>query len=185
MIYSIEYCHVYTDKGVDEQAENSITILKDVLKDIREEEFELAVMVDDYTPANCEFSYKQFIEFISARNATPSILIKESSLLLMNEVTLNRMPEGKLKQSYITYISGKGLHPCSLFVATWYLIRLGWIQPGKLETVIDTGFRVADRLINILPVHFLEAENKASKILRSIGVPVSKLITNIYIEDKK
>ena len=41
MIYSIEYCHVYTSSGVDELAENSISALRDVLKDVKRYSYEL------------------------------------------------------------------------------------------------------------------------------------------------
>lgn len=185
MIYSIEYCHVYTSSGVDELAENSISALRDVLKDVKDTPYELAVMVDDYSPKDkTDFDYKAFIDYLNVHKVVPSLFIKESDLLGINRKILDRLPNGKLRQSYVNYILTKEQHPCSLFVASWYMLRLGLVTASNDDPDSVKMVQPADRLINILPAYFIDAENRAAKILRALGVPYSTTIMNIYLENK-
>ena len=56
----------------------------------------------------------------------------------------------------------KKKYPCSLFIASWYLLRI-----GKIESPMFPKELVAEKLINILPESFKPFEEKALEIIRS------------------
>lgn len=172
---SIEYCHVYTNKEIDSLANDSITVLRGVIKDYPGEPYELVIMVDDYSHGEVnKFDYRAFDLYLKNRQAIPKVIINESDLLPVNLRVIDELPNGKIKRIYTDYIA-KGKHPCSLFIASWYLVRLGYMH------LHNTNISPGDRLINILPVSFIDAEQKASKILRQLDIPYYKAISNIYV----
>lgn len=174
---SIEYCHVYIDKGVDETVTDSFDVLSSVIKDL--DEYQLVVMVDDYSPQIVDnFDYKGFLTLLGRNNSVPSLMIKESALVSINREIVNKIKDTKEGKELTKYIEDCSKYPCSLFIASWYAYRLG-VMTGDIDTVLDTGFKPADKLINILPRHFEPFEKKAQKILARIGVDLEQ-IENVY-----
>ena len=57
------------------------------------------------------------------------------------------------------YIKSKK-YPCSLFIAAWYLLRLGHLKHDSFSEDL-----YAKRLINILPESFKPFEDKALEIM--------------------
>jgi hypothetical protein len=66
-----------------------------------------------------------------------------------------------LKQQITDYIKSKK-YPCSLFIAAWYLSRLGRIDNPVVPSSVQ-----ARRLINILPESFRPFEDKGLEIIAS------------------
>jgi hypothetical protein len=64
------------------------------------------------------------------------------------------------------------------------MLRLGLVTASNGDPDSVKMVQPADRLINILPAYFIDAENRAAKILRALGVPYSTTIMNIYLENK-
>lgn len=53
-------------------------------------------------------------------------------------------------------------YPCSLFIAAWYLLRLGKIKSPLFPTKL-----VSDELINVLPESFKPFKDKGLEIIAS------------------
>ncbi len=88
---------------------------------------------------------------------------------------------GKIERKKIEdYIISAKKYPCSLFIATWYLIRLGCI-----ECIFFPHDHTAGTLINILPQSFSPFEDRALEIIAN--TPFSMYcdkIENRYFEGR-
>jgi hypothetical protein len=169
---SIEYAHIYTNSRISEEHELS---LKE-LDAIREQSESLVVMVDDYSFPDPTFDYGTFTAWLSEKGHTPNVVMRESQLIPLCDDTLRLMPDGKLKTEMIEYIKAKK-YPCSLFIASWYLLRL-----GKLTHSDFPKEEYAERLINILPESFKPFEDKAIDIITSTEHrDVVSSIRNVYL----
>lgn len=67
----------------------------------------------------------------------------------------------KLKKQITDYVKVKK-YPCSLFIAAWYLLRL-----GKLSSPLFPKELVSDELFNILPESFNPFEDQGLTIIAS------------------
>lgn len=166
MKISVEYAHIYTNNHINDEHKLSVEVLKEVVENIENDknEHSLVVMVDDYSFPDPTFDYESFLEWLSDQGFAPKLMIRESQLIPTCDAVLARMTESKLKTSVIDYIKVKGKYPCSLFIAAWYLLRLGGIEsdifPKDLQSI---------SLINILPESFKPFEEKGIKIIESAG----------------
>jgi len=70
-------------------------------------------------------------------------------------MVLKKIQDEKLKNDIVDYIVTKKKYPCSLFIATRYLIRLGLISAPFFDSR-----HVADSILNILPYSFQPFEEK-------------------------
>ncbi|MEX0931885.1 MAG: hypothetical protein WDZ88_04000 [Candidatus Paceibacterota bacterium] len=169
---SIEYAHIYTNSKIGEEHELSLKQLKDVYESNKS----LVVMVDDYSFPDPTFDYDSFTAWLAEQGYKPAVVIRESQLIPQCDQVLGLMAESKLKEEIIDYIKSKK-YPCSLFVATWYLLRFGKLaHPGFPES------EYSERLINILPESFKPFEEKGFEIIRSTQyVELVDKIENRYI----
>lgn len=172
---SIEYAHIYTNAKIGEEHELSLR----ALEEIQEENESLVVMVDDYSFPDPTFDYDSFTAWLSEQGHAPNVVIRESQLIPLCDQVLAYIPDGKLKSEIVDYIKAKK-YPCSLFIAAWYLLRL-----GKLEYPAFPQSEYAKRLINILPESFKPFEDKALDILRATEhASLIAHIENRYIEGR-
>ena len=175
---SIEYCHVYTGQPWTLDSAASITQLHQIIDGLEPDSYELVIMVDDYSSASVnqdEFDYALFMRRLSEKMARPGVLVQESSLVTDNLTTIKRMPEGSHKTQLVRYINKTGRHPCSLFIATWYLQRLGIISSTRIHP--------AERLVNVLPAHYAPAEERALDYIIAIaGEEAAGRIHNEYVK---
>lgn len=173
---SIEYAHIYTNDKIGEEHELSLKILDELQK----KDVALVIMVDDYSFPDPEFNYDELLSWLAERGHKPDIIIRESQLIPVCDETLKLIEDKKFQDEISSYVRTKK-YPCSLFIATWYLIRL-----GKLESTIFPKDLVAERLVNILPESFKPFEEKAIDIIRS--TKYSDLVDKIdykYFEGRK
>lgn len=157
---SIEYAHIYTNREISEEHKTSLGILNE-LKNKPDLTAGLVVMVDDYSFPDPTFDYDSFASWLDDQGHKPDLMIRESQLIPTCDQVLAKMPDNKLKRSIVDYIRDKK-YPCSLFIAAWYLTRLGY-----LTTPIFPNELVAEKLINILPESFKPFEDEGLKIIRS------------------
>ncbi len=173
---SIEYAHIYTNSKISEEHELSIKQLNDV----RGSNESLVVMVDDYSFPDPSFDYVSFIVWLSEQGHKPGVVIRESQLIPQCDQVLALMIEGKLREEITDYIVKSKKYPCSLFIAAWYLLRLGKLTHSDFP---ESDYAV--RLINILPESFKSFEEKGFQIIRS--TPYAELVNQIenrYIEGR-
>ncbi len=154
---SIEYAHIYTNDKIGEEHELSLKVLDELQK----EDAALVIMVDDYSFPDPEFNYGELFGWLSERGHKPDLMIRESQLIPLCDEVLKFIEDKKLKEEIAGYVRAKK-YPCSLFIATWYLLRL-----GKIESTLFPKDLVAEKLVNILPESFKPFEEKGIEIIRS------------------
>lgn len=160
---SIEYAHIYTNQRISNEHEISVEILAQVKQEVLQagQDMSLVVMVDDYSFPDPTFDYDEFSSWLSSQGYTPDIMIRESQLIPVCDEVLKLMNNDKLKNQISDYIKAKK-YPCSLFIAAWYLLRL-----GKISSPLLPSHLAADELINILPDSFKPFEDKGLEIIAS------------------
>lgn len=169
---SIEYAHIHTNQTVNEEHGLSIEALRDVLVQYGAREAALLVMVDDYSFPDPTFDYEAFAAWLDSRGGKPDLIIRESQLIPVCDEVLTLIPDGnKLKTQLVDYIKAKK-YPCSLFIAAWYLLRLGLIA----HPVLDARY-TAKQLLNILPASVEAVEQKGLEIIAA--TPHSAVIDRI------
>jgi len=158
---SIEYAHIYTNQHINEEHELSLNELKKSLGLFPRNESIFTVMVDDYSFPDPTFSYDKFIKWLDSKGYKPDIVLRESQLIPVCDEVLKLIPDDyKLKLQLVEYIKAKK-YPCSLFIAAWYLLRLGYVE----NPIFDSRYK-ARRLLNILPKSLRPFEEAGWEIIK-------------------
>ena len=177
---SIEYSHIYTNDKIGEEQETSVQVvdaIQDKLSKANTSYF-LMVLVDDYSYPDPTFEYNTFISWLKEKGVKPDVLFRESQLIVLCDEVLNHMTNKKLYKQTINYIKNNK-YPCSLFIASWYLLRLGY-----LESVLFDKKYYAKKLISVLPKRFKPFEDRALEIIATTDFAVAEeAIEHFYIED--
>jgi len=170
---SIEYAHIYTNSRITDEHERSLELLTEAKKRFENDEISLVIMVDDYSFPDPTFSYEEFSGWLEMQGHKPDVMIRESQLIPLCDQVLSLIESSDIKQPIVDYIKTKK-YPCSLFIATWYLLRLGYIKADQI-TVPS-----ADKLLNILPESFKSFEDKGLEIIAA--TPYSEAVEKIEYE---
>lgn len=176
---SVEYAHIYTNKKIGAEQELSLEVLEKFRKESGDKTMSLVVMIDDYSFPDPSFDYGTFSAWLGENGNAPDLILRESQLIPACDAVLHLIKNEKIKGELGDYVRSKK-YPCSLFIAAWYLIRLGHIKsPLFSEEFIGNG------LLNILPLSFKPFEDKAFEIINSteFSSAVSK-IENRYFEGR-
>ena len=156
---SIEYAHIYTNNKIGDEQKLSVQILGEIYKD--KDTQSLVVMVDDYSFPDPTFDYVDFTEWLAVKGFKPDLMIRESQLIPLCDEVLKLSNDAHLNEQIGDYIRAKK-YPCSLFIATWYLLRLGYISSDIFDEKL-----VSHKVLNILPESFKPFEEKALEIIKS------------------
>lgn len=178
---SVEYAHIYTNNKISEEQSLSLEVLSSIKKDLDDKKrtYSLVIMVDDYSFPDPTFDYDQFTLWLKTQGFEPDVVFRESQLIPLCDEVLNELKDKKLKEQIIDYIKTKK-YPCSLFIAAWYLLRLGFLK----DRLFKEDF-YANKLINILPESFKPFEEKALEIIKFSRFPeAGKLIKYSYIKGR-
>jgi hypothetical protein len=176
---SIEYAHIYTNDRIGEEHELSLNTLREFKNRINLK-ISLVIMVDDYSFPDPSFDYSDFVSWLTEEGFKPDIVFRESQLVASCDEVLKMLKDNKLKAEIESYIKTKKKYPCSLFIAAWYLLRLGYIS----FPLFGNEF-VAKKLMNVLPSSFRPFEDKAFEIISKTDFSnaVSK-IENTYFDGR-
>ncbi len=158
---SIEYAHIYTKDKISEEHETSLKILGELSKELNGQTTSLVVMVDDYSFPDPSFDYGEFTSWLTVKGFEPDLIIRESQLIPLCDQVISLVEKPKLQAQISEYIRNKK-YPCSLFIAAWYLLRLGHLSFDGFNPEL-----VAGRLINILPKSFKPFEDQGLEIIAS------------------
>jgi hypothetical protein len=171
---SIEYAHIYTNQHIADEHKLSVDVLNEVEADAKKQgkDVSLVVMVDDYSFPDPTFNYDSFAKWLESEGYGPNLLFRESQLIPVCDNVLSLMENHELKSQIVDYIKAKK-YPCSLFIAAWYLLRL-----GKIESALFPSQLVSDELINILPESFKPFEDKGLEIIAS--TPFADTVSAIH-----
>lgn len=169
--YSIEYAHIYVDKLFGEEQKKSLQELQRLIDklDKKKQSYTLTVLIDDYNPTRHRLDTKDFLDKLKELGYKPDFVGFESRLSPEKDFLLKEMSPKK-RREYQNYIAKSGKIPCSLFIAIWYLKRLGFIKT-RGEEVISLNKKnkpfTAKKLITILPQKYQAVERKGQKIIES------------------
>ncbi len=160
---SVEYAHIYTNNKIGEEHKTSLEILSALKteEDSQHKSFSLVVMVDDYSFPDPSFDYEEFIIWLSEKGFKPDVVFRESQLIPLCDEVLKLINDIDLKNQISDYVRSKK-YPCSLFIATWYLLRLGCITFPPFSPEF-----YAKEILNILPDSFKPFEDKGLEIISS------------------
>ncbi|MFE3261001.1 hypothetical protein ACFXPS_38555 [Nocardia sp. NPDC059091] len=179
----IEYAHIYTDQQFSAQHKQSIEELHKLPADTDSVRI---VLVDDYStglPVG-RFDMEEFLSRLSRHNALPDVVVLESTLSPFCPLVVDLIGDSKLKRKIIGYHRTRGRYPCSLLVATWYLLRLGFFGNPDVPCVYGTAEKLyTDRILTILPDCFMTPETDALEIIRETGnLSMIQNIEHIFFE---
>lgn len=160
---SVEYAHIYTNQHISEEHQLSIDVLSEVREDIiaQGNSVSLVVMVDDYSFPDPSFDYSSFTSWLETQGFKPDLLFRESQLIPVCDEVLGLIENDKLRNQITDYVKVKK-YPCSLFIAAWYLLRLGKIESPLFPSELRSG-----GIYNILPESFKPFEDKGIEIITS------------------
>lgn len=157
---SIEYAHIYTNQQISEEHETSVALLREYMASgSNNRRYSMVIMVDDYSFPDPSFSYDDLATWTSSQGFPPDLLIRESQLIPQCDEVLKLIEDKKLKKQLTNFITSHK-YPCSLFIAAWYLLRL-----GKISAPYFPAELVGDELLNLLPESFKQFEDKALEII--------------------
>lgn len=157
---SVEYAHIYTNNKIGKDQEVSLKLLEELKKELGGKSFSLVVLVDDYSFPDPTFDYQVFSQWLFEKGFGPDVVMRESQLIPLCDEVLRDIENDDLKEEITDYIKAKK-YPCSLFIAAWYLLRLGHLEMAGFNKEFN-----AKKLINILPESFKPFEDKALEILK-------------------
>lgn len=160
---SIEYAHIYTDEEFNIEHTNSVKQLHK-LEDWLGKDYDITrlILIDDYSPDEDTLDQNGFMHKLDDIEGSPDFVVNESAMAEVALEFLATVHKARLKKSYDRYIESKGGYiPCSLFIATWYMIRLGLISTPEVDIPI------ADRTITVLPSRFRNVEERGIELIRN------------------
>ena len=168
---SVEYAHIYTNNQIGQEQKLSVKILTQIMKKTDKSKISLVVMVDDYSFPDPSFDYNSFLRWLAKEGFKPDEVFRESQLIPICDEIIKLITNLKIQTNLLNYVRDKK-YPCSLFIASWYLLRLGCISHKMFDKKL-----VAKKLINILPLSFKPFEDKALEIINS--TPFSNKVKDI------
>lgn len=156
---SIEYAHIYTNAKIGAEHTLSLEILQALYQQQPPKAASLLVLVDDYSFPDPTFDYRSFTAWLGSQGFKPDLLFRESQLIPVCDEVLKLVQNSKLREQLCDYIRSKK-YPCSLFIAAWYLLRLGHLRSPLFHEAL-----IAEQLMNILPSSFKPFEDMALSII--------------------
>jgi hypothetical protein len=170
--YSVEYCHIYSNESIGPEQAESLDYLVEVRKQLEAEgkTYSLCVMLDNYTFPDRIFDKTSFLEWLRSRGETPDVFINEGDLIPAADEVITLVSPKKAR-SLRRYIEEKK-YPCSLFIAAWYLSRM-----GKLKNHPSAINQFSDKLINILHERLEPYEEEGREII--LDTPFAEVVNNI------
>jgi hypothetical protein len=164
--YNVEFFHIYTDETINEEHLKSVEYLKAV-QTAWGIEPSLIILIDDYNSTEEKLSSKEIIKYLENQGTKPTHYAFESKLVNNAKILLEAIEDPKTKKNYERYIAKRGKLPCSLLTAAWYLTRLGALPHKKvIKSLGRQNYKIADRLINILPRDYKPIELKAYELIK-------------------
>jgi len=123
---SIEYAHIYTNNHISEEHALSLAILKELSQTYERDRSSLVVLIDDYSFPDPTFNYHGFQGWLKEQGFRPDVMARESQLIPLCDHIINALEKPAVRDQICDYVRTKK-YPCSLFIAAWYLLRLGYI----------------------------------------------------------
>jgi hypothetical protein len=136
------------------------------------------LLVDDTSYADKAFELAGAVRWLEDESLTPVIIFQESDLKDSCDSLLESVNFGNLPPELSDILRSERKYSCaSLFLAVWYLIRLGYLDHPHFPKS-----QIGERILNILPASFIPDDNGALDILRTTQYAEAvEKVENIYI----
>lgn len=165
--HSIEYFHIYTDEVISGRHQTGLEYLRTIEK-TWSFDYNRVILIDNYNPVEHRLTATDVLKHLKKEGMMPHHWAYEGDLIRNAEVLLEAVTNAKLKKQYLNYIKKNGKYPCSLLTATWYLTRLGYLDPKgiiKSSKPWRGKYVPAKRLLNLLPEDYKSVEERARAII--------------------
>ncbi len=164
---SVEFFHIYTDETIGKRHTKGLEYLK-TIEQAWDFPYERILLIDDYNPLTQQLTAKDILSYLDEQGMPPDYWAYEKDLLPHAKKLLALITSPRLKKNYHNYIIKNKKYPCSLLVATWYLVRLGKLgRPDMIKTTPGSPpYEPSTRLLNILPADYRGVEKRALDIIR-------------------
>ena len=160
--YSIEYSHIYVTQAFGPEQLKSLELMKSREIELLQEGHSIArhVLIDDYSTATGldRFDETAYFDQLKSNDANPDVVVLESAFTEACEELVSKITDKSIRKSLLSYYETRKKWPCSLCVATWYMMRLGNIPYNKADLA-------SDQIISILPDRFKTPEEEAIDII--------------------
>ncbi|MGB4758950.1 MAG: hypothetical protein WBP26_02740 [Candidatus Saccharimonadales bacterium] len=122
----------------------------------------LVSLVDDTThESEGSYDYDAYGKWLQTKGFEPELVARESEIKEVCDSLLAMLDQAKLPQELQESFAQGNTHVSPLFIASWCLMRLGYIQH---ETVLPESLQ-AKKLVNILPESFKPDEDLSLAII--------------------
>ena len=164
--YNVEYFHIYTDEMISDRQLAGLEYLKAIEK-TWSFEYKRIILIDNYNPVKHTLSEDVVFKFLQSHDMVPHYWAFEGNLINNANTFLSFIKNKKLVHSYVKYIDKTNKYPCSLLTATWYLTRLGYLDPTNVIITVNDGdkYESADYLLNLLPQDYRGVEKRARGLI--------------------
>lgn len=143
---------------------------------IDESEFTVTCLIDDLTYQVKNFDFNNYGLWMAKQGVLNCSLFYESWLTAMSNQLLGKLDLSAISQKLIFHKDNNVKYASPMFIATWFLARLGYIDCGGYDIM------QAERLINILPSSFKIGENQAIQIIAASELSIAnEQIQYIYV----
>lgn len=185
----IEFAHIYSNQQFGEEQAASIQVLKQLERTIPpRKNVSRTVLIDDYSPNISieRFAFDSFIKNLNRHQAAPDAIVRESSLIPYCQRLIRAIRQPRIRKELERYLQNSQQYPCSLFIASWYLLRLGFFGRPRIPCMIGASDDLLSReIVNVVPDYFRPAEEKALEIITDVDESLLSKISHKYFSVKK
>ena len=122
----------------------------------------LVALVDDKTFPDASFDFGSYAGWLSANGFAPDLVARESQIVDACTRVLESISYDALEPALAKALQSEQKYISQLFVASWNLLRLGYIKLDFFRADLQ-----AKRLVNILPASFKPGEIESLQIIRA------------------
>ena len=160
--YSIECAKDYKSNEANEVLIAELKSLKSKLAS-EGKTFSQVLLVDDTTFTDKSYDLNNAVSWLDSAGLQPEVVFRESQLKDACDEVLKIIDFDKLDPMLAEQLQGdKKYHNPSLYLAAWYLVRLGRLKHDQCS---EDG--CANNLINILPTSFEQDDGDALEIVKA------------------
>lgn len=180
---SVELLHIYGDEQIGEEHTSDISRYLEMCL-VLPESHSVVVLIDDYnTPLNPRLP-ELAISLLVSHGVGVAHVAMESALVPNAEHLVSTLTSRRLRESHVKYREHKGVWPCSLLTAAWYLTRLGRLPASGIFLPVDHQvWSPAAKVVNILPEGYRAVEKRAAQIMRASALWSDDLLVENHFHE--
>jgi hypothetical protein len=146
------------------------------------EGFSTCILIDDYNVDGLEFDWHAYRRQAPLDGIDFDYWCLESSLVAYTSEVYDLLGDCRERRRELRYVRGTGKQSCSFLTCTWYLVRVGALDPERAFSGLDdTRFSPGTSLVNILPQETARTEVIAHRLFkRALGLSAPEVVNHFY-----